>query len=232
MIELLKTLKDTPLPSILVIGGILFLLLSFVRKIGRYIELEPTKVWLVGFIGVILLFSGVGLYLIPAVQNPLAVNPSGTQTNIPVTQVSQSVNPSQITPQPTQPASTITGERWDQEVVQVPESGTTLKWELSAGQLLYLGGGQIRINSEYCGGESDQICVLLFQATEAQTVIVDALIPKNNWYGISSTLTSDEALSEKEPQFWSPSNCINGCKKATIFYFIDGRLVKKIALTP
>ena len=232
MIEILKTLKDTPIPSILVIGGILFLLLSFVRKVGSNIELEPTKAWLVGIIGIVLLCSGVGLYLIPAVQNPLAVNPSETQSDVPVTQVSQSVNPSQITPQPTQPPSVVTGVRWEQEVAQVPESGTTLKWELSAGQLLYLSGGQIRINGEYCGGDANQICILLFKATTAQTVIVDALVPKNNWYGISSTLTPDEALSEKEPQFWYQPNCTNGCKKATVFYFTDGQLVNKIVLTP
>jgi hypothetical protein len=78
MVEILKTLKDTPLPSILVIGGILFLLLSFIRKVGSNIELEPEKKWMVGFIGIILLCSGVGLYLIPAMQTPLAIIPTET----------------------------------------------------------------------------------------------------------------------------------------------------------
>ncbi len=32
MIEILKTLRDTPLPSILVVGGLVFLLLPFLKK--------------------------------------------------------------------------------------------------------------------------------------------------------------------------------------------------------
>jgi hypothetical protein len=78
MIEIFKTLRDTPLPSILVIGGIVFLLLSFVRKFGSDIELEPKTKVLVGFIGVILLCAGTGLYIIPAVQTPLANVPTET----------------------------------------------------------------------------------------------------------------------------------------------------------
>ncbi|GEM_PF-1403082 len=134
-----------------------------------------------------------------------------------------------ITPQPT---SVNSGLRWEQEAAQVPASGTSLKWELAVGQILFLSGGQIRINGEYCGGDANQICVLVFQATTPQTVIVDALIPENNWYGISSTLSPDDAVSEKEPQFWYPPNCINGCKKATVLYFTNGKLVNKTTLTP
>ena len=132
---------------------------------------------------------------------------------------------SQLTPRPS-------GLRWEQEVGQVPSSGTKLKWELLAGQLLFLSGGQLRVNGEYCGGDAEQICVVIYTANTAQTVIADALIPENNYYGISATLSPEEALSEKEPQFWYQPNCIDGCRKATILFFTDGQLVNKTTLTP
>ena len=89
MLEILKTLKDTPLPSILVIGGILFLLLSFVRKVGSSVELEPEKKGLVGFIGFILLCAGIGLYIIPAAQTPMTSVPTQTAMVEPPAQVIQ-----------------------------------------------------------------------------------------------------------------------------------------------
>jgi len=137
------------------------------------------------------------------------------------------------TPQPTIPSSAVSpSRRWEQEVNWVPTSGTQLKWELAAGQLLFLSGGQLQVNGEYCGGDAEQICVVIYKATTAQTVIADALIPENNYYGISTTLSPEEALSEKEPQFWHPPNCIDGCLKATVLFFTDGQLVKKVTLTP
>ena len=112
MIDILEALRDTPLPSILVIGGILFLLLSFVRIVGSNIELEPAKTWLVGVIGIILLCSGVGMYLIPAIQ-PLAtsstktpISESPTQVNQP-TSIAQSSSPSPTTQIPTSEAPVI-----------------------------------------------------------------------------------------------------------------------------
>jgi hypothetical protein len=86
MLEILKTLKDTPLPSILVIGGMAFLLLSFVRKIGSNIELEPEKKGSAAFIGFILLFGGIGLYLVPT---PLAITPTETPIVEPTKQTIQ-----------------------------------------------------------------------------------------------------------------------------------------------
>lgn len=73
MLDLLKLLQNTPIPSILVIGGIAFLLMSFVSKLGSNIEksgsnieIEPGKKGIMGFIGFVLLGVGIGLYLIPA----------------------------------------------------------------------------------------------------------------------------------------------------------------------
>ncbi|RME57602.1 hypothetical protein D6779_08365 [Candidatus Parcubacteria bacterium] len=121
--------------------------------------------------------------------------------------------------------------RWDEEVSDVPSTGTKLRWDLDAGQLLFISGGQLRLNNTYCGGSEQQICVFIYTATSPQTVIIDALVPGNNYYGISSSLTPDEAIGEKEPQFWYPPNCTTGCQYATVFVFRDGQMVEKKTLT-
>lgn len=169
----------------------------------------------------------IGIELFDRTSEPISCDESG-ENILPTTPLE--ITP--VLPQQEQPTSAPhSGLRWEQEVAGVP-NGTTIKWDLTSGQILFLSGGQMRINGEYCGGDANQICILLFQSTNPQTVVVDALIPNNNWYGISSILTQDEALSEKEPQFWYPPNCINGCKKATVLYFTDGQLVNKTTLTP
>lgn len=225
----ITVLFTSPLPVALVLLGVLCVGIAIIGKIPPMDIGGIRAIALAGF-GLLLIVVAVVLAWILTSSLPTDLT-SGQPPTLPTVSVSNqsTANPPQITAQPT---SATSGLRWEQEVAQVPENGTTLKWELSAGQLLYLSGGQIRINGEYCGGDANQICVLLFQATTAQTVIVDALVPKNNWYGISSTLTPDEALSEKEPQFWYQPNCTNGCKKATVFYFTDGQLVNKVTLTP
>lgn len=74
MLEILKALKDTPLPIVLVIGGLFFLLIPFIQKIStKEVGVETTNQSLAGFIGFILLAIGIGLYIIP----------SGTATSTP-----------------------------------------------------------------------------------------------------------------------------------------------------
>ena len=121
--------------------------------------------------------------------------------------------------------------RWIQEVSQVPESGTQLTWNLSAGQVMLLSGGQLQVGDTFCGGDVQQICVLIYKASTDQTVTVDSLIPRQNYVGITEALSPDEALEEKEPLFWIPPNCTSGCRKATVLFFEDGTLVNKVSIT-
>lgn len=121
-------------------------------------------------------------------------------------------------------------DRWLEEVNYVPQQGTVLSWRLTAGQLLFLTGGQLRLNGQYCGGDAKQICVVVYTATKDQTVTADALIVQNNYYGVSSSLKPEEALGEKEPQFWYAPNCVNGCTKATVLFFVDGQQTDKRTL--
>jgi hypothetical protein len=71
MIEILKTLRDTPLPSILVVGGLVFLLLPFLKKTGGAIEIESTNKGVAAIIGIFLLASGIGLYILPLSAQPV-----------------------------------------------------------------------------------------------------------------------------------------------------------------
>jgi len=121
--------------------------------------------------------------------------------------------------------------RWIQEASQVPESGTQLTWNLSAGQVMLLSGGQLQVGDTFCGGDVQQICVLIYKASTNQTVTVDSLIPRQNYVGITEALSPDEALEEKEPLFWIPPNCTSGCRKATVLFFEDGTLVNKVSIT-
>ena len=80
MLEVLKILKDTPLPSILVIGGLAFLLLPFLKRTGGAVEIETDNRGLAALIGMMLLLSGIALYVFPAVSSPYMDRESGTAT--------------------------------------------------------------------------------------------------------------------------------------------------------
>lgn len=62
--EYIKVLRDTPLPTILVILGSIFLLLAIAR-IDKYIKMSPKQRKQAAGVGILFLILGVGLYLIP-----------------------------------------------------------------------------------------------------------------------------------------------------------------------
>ena len=74
MFEILQTLKDTPLPSILVIGGLVFLLLPFIKKTGGAVEIETGNKGIAALIGMALLLSGIALYILPVTTSSSAQN--------------------------------------------------------------------------------------------------------------------------------------------------------------
>ncbi|MBL8100477.1 MAG: hypothetical protein JNK81_14935 [Anaerolineales bacterium] len=84
MFEIIKTLyelKDTPVPTLLVIGGLVFLFLAFVNQVSTNIQPDPKlKKWSV-IVGVVLIVSGIGMYLIPAPQSSPTSSQSNTESN-------------------------------------------------------------------------------------------------------------------------------------------------------
>lgn len=61
----ISILRDTPVPAILVGGGIVFLLLAFVGQIAGRIVLSPKRQKWAGVVGVVLMLVGIGMYMVP-----------------------------------------------------------------------------------------------------------------------------------------------------------------------
>ena len=136
MIEILKTLPDTPLPSILVVGGLVFLLLPFLKKTGGAIEIESANKGVAAIIGIFLLASGIALYILPLSAQPV------TDTNNVAISTSQPTQGSiviatatiqQITRQSNAPTPTVaTG--------YIPTCNWTRDWALQPdGSYLWIG---------------------------------------------------------------------------------------------
>jgi hypothetical protein len=236
ILDYLKLFRDTPVPSILVAGGIIFLLLSVLQRAGTSIETRPGREGFAIFMGVVLLLSGIGLYLVPPTQVTVIAQQPTPQISTPTAELTATNTSLPPTPTesstPTATPTQIPIKGWLEEIGQIPESGTKFSKDLAAGQLMFLDGGQLRINGKYCGSDPKQNCVVIYEATTAQTVTVDALIPRNNYVGITDTFNAEEALNDKLPLFWIPPNCIDGCKKATVLYFRDGKFIRSETLTP
>ena len=61
MEDFVKAILEAPIPTILVVGGIVFLLLAFIRKLGKTTEIDrQPKIWAL-VIGIALLLFGIGL---------------------------------------------------------------------------------------------------------------------------------------------------------------------------
>jgi hypothetical protein len=65
MAAVLEALKDFPIPTILVIAGIAFLLLSIAGQLAGRIAVPPERQRQAAIIGSILLVSGVALFIVP-----------------------------------------------------------------------------------------------------------------------------------------------------------------------
>jgi hypothetical protein len=70
MESILAALKDTPIPTILVIGGILFLLLSIAGQLAGRIAVPPERQRQAAIIGCLLVVVGVAVHVVPPRLNP------------------------------------------------------------------------------------------------------------------------------------------------------------------
>ena len=106
--EAITALKDTPIPNVLVLGGLAFLLLAVAGQVAGKIDVPPARQKWAALIGTLLLVSGVILYLIPssppspntiasAKSPPTPAVPTGIPTSIPAVDSSTAMP----TPQPT-----------------------------------------------------------------------------------------------------------------------------------
>jgi len=68
--DILKTLSATPLPNILVVGGLIFIALALGSQIGGRIELPSERQKMAGMLGFLLLLFGLSFYFLPAGTTP------------------------------------------------------------------------------------------------------------------------------------------------------------------
>lgn len=102
MSEILVALKDTPIPTILVIGGLVFLFLSMNGQFSTKAKIPPHRQRFSAILGIILLLSGIFLYVIPALTAETVIPlPTSTSTLVPPTLTNT------FTPSPT-PSDTST----------------------------------------------------------------------------------------------------------------------------
>ena len=104
-IAIFNAVKDTPLPIILVVAGIFFLLLTVVNQFMGKITITPDKQKWAGIIGGLLLILGIALQVIPSRKEitPPAINtspgietsPAGEPSNKAATQ-SNEANPGKM----------------------------------------------------------------------------------------------------------------------------------------
>jgi hypothetical protein len=83
MESVLTALKETPIPTNLVLAGIIFLLLSMVGQLVGHVTVPPERQRWAAVTGGALLIAGIGLHVIPQVWQ----SASGTR-NTPVSQPS------------------------------------------------------------------------------------------------------------------------------------------------
>jgi hypothetical protein len=65
MSDLIKAISETPVPTIFAFGGIIFMLIAFLRKAGKETEFEQHPKIRVLILGILLLVISLGLYVLP-----------------------------------------------------------------------------------------------------------------------------------------------------------------------
>jgi hypothetical protein len=68
--ETLQALENAPMPSLLVIGGLVFLSLALIGRLGVWIDLTKERQKWAGIVGALLLIFGVGLHIVPPAPSP------------------------------------------------------------------------------------------------------------------------------------------------------------------
>jgi hypothetical protein len=112
MESLFAALKDTPIPTILVVAGIVFLLLSIAGQLAGRITVPPEQRRRATIIGCLLVVVGVALHVVPPMLNP------PTLTDAP----SQTIPPPAIEPdQPSPPLAPQSGIQPHSKVEQPPQ---------------------------------------------------------------------------------------------------------------
>jgi hypothetical protein len=101
-VDLAKTISETPLPTIFVVGGILFLLLAMAGSVAGKITIEPGMRLTAGLVGTVLIVLGLLLFFVHNPTGPTATT-SPTPTPPPPTPTTASPVPAPSPPAPPTP---------------------------------------------------------------------------------------------------------------------------------
>lgn len=93
MVDFLKTLQNTPLPTIFVVAGILFLLLGISGGIQNKISVAKSRQNLAITLGLLLIVGGLGIFFVPSPasdrhESRIPDEPSAETTNVSIDEVS------------------------------------------------------------------------------------------------------------------------------------------------
>jgi len=128
MKDILITLKDTPLPSILAIGGIALLILSFLQKASGGFEPSQNKGLMRAF-GMALLICGVVISMASSSQPPIASTPMPAATNTAILLPSSTAKTVEATQPPT---PTYTPQPVMQVSTSIPQSTASVATDVSS----------------------------------------------------------------------------------------------------
>jgi hypothetical protein len=81
--DLINFISGTPLPNVLVVGGLLFIALALGSQIGGKIEMPAERQRLSGILGASLLLAGLVFYIIPALTSLADGSPSSSSAQSP-----------------------------------------------------------------------------------------------------------------------------------------------------
>lgn len=165
MNDLITALLGTPIPTLLVVGGIVFIFLSIfpIKIIFRQQKPSPKQQILSAIVGIILLSGGIFLSASAAIQS---ATPIPTETPLPLTSTATVVLPlSTIEPTPSQSASIGTeGKIAITEVMAAPCGGTAGPSKNEYIELYNYGTGDVDVNGWWIatnnggeGGAPDQL---------------------------------------------------------------------------
>lgn len=108
MFDAISMLNQTPVPTILVVGGILFILLSLVGQFVGEIQVPAHRQRPLGIVGVFFLFLGIIIYMIPSgindgggIGQTLKTVPPQDNEEIPVTVAAATTQPPESSDTPT-----------------------------------------------------------------------------------------------------------------------------------
>jgi len=119
MESLLGALKDTPIPTILVIAGILFLLLSIAGQLAGRITVPPEQRRHATVIGCLLVVVGVALHVVRPLLNPAKLPETPSET-IPPPAITPEQPPQPSAPAPSPQPSPSTSEPPTQDFIAKP----------------------------------------------------------------------------------------------------------------